>query len=80
MRILVGLLCLLFASKVIGQNTESLPFRRVNSRFDVMMGTLFYDVLDQNGNTVQRIEQFYPLPPVAVCNNTIWGNVQNDLN
>jgi hypothetical protein len=42
-------------------------------------GMLFYDKLDLNGHIVERIEKFYPIPPVAECNQTTYGDFLSSL-
>lgn len=79
MKILLAIVCLTFVSRVCLQTTTQTPLFRVISRFDPATGALFYDMLDANGNTIQRIEQIYAVPPVAVCNSTVWSLIQQSL-
>jgi hypothetical protein len=79
MRILLAIFCLALFGRVLPQNTTQSPLYRIISRFDPATGALFYDMLDANGNTIQRIEQLYAVPPVAVCNQTIWSLIQQSL-
>jgi hypothetical protein len=45
----------------------------VAAKYQPDSGTLFYDKLDKQGYIVERIEKFYPLPPVSECNQTTYG-------
>lgn len=67
-------------STVNAQTNASEPILfRLNSRFDPVTGALFYELIDFLGNTVQRIEQYYAVPPIARCNVTLWSTVQQEL-
>lgn len=79
MKIYLAIFCLSLFTRALTQTTTQSPLYTVISRFDPATGTLFYDMLDANGNTIQRIEQFYAVPPIAVCNQTIWSVVQQSL-
>jgi len=41
---------------------------------------LFYDKLDNKLRIVERIEKFYPIPPVSICNQTTYGDFLSSLN
>lgn len=58
---------------------ETVPLFTVVSRFDALSGALFYDKLDRNGFTVQRVAQYFATPPIASCNLTLWGTILQSL-
>jgi hypothetical protein len=60
-------------------NQTTVPQFRVISRFDPISGALFYDKVDRNGFTVQRVTNYFSIPPVANCNLTLWSNVLQSL-
>jgi hypothetical protein len=39
----------------------------VYANFDALMGGLRYEIQDTNGNVLQRLEKFFPVPPVPSC-------------
>jgi len=43
------------------------------------LGMLVYDRYDSRGANVERIEKFYPIPPISECNMTSWGSIRNSL-
>lgn len=45
----------------------------VAAKYQPDSGTLFYDKLDKQGHIVERIEKFYPIPPVSECNQLTYG-------
>lgn len=45
----------------------------VAAKFQPDSGMLFYDKLDSEGRIVERIEKFYPIPPVSECSQTTYG-------
>jgi hypothetical protein len=51
----------------------------VAAKFMADLGILFYDKLDTQGHIVERIEKFYPLPPVGQCNQTTFGDFKDSL-
>lgn len=60
-------------------NSSSILFT-VRSSFDPLTGALFYNKIDSNGFTVQSANEFFPTPPIAVCeNNTSWQQFQKIL-
>ena len=64
---------------VLAQNTPgslSLGNFTVASKFMVDTGMLFYDKLDLQGHIIERIEKFYPIPPIGECNSTTFGEFQ----
>lgn len=67
----------IFAQQTAQGKIEELPVYTVVSSFDPLVGTLFYEKLDQFGNKVERIEQTYPVPPAAVCDLTKWSKFMN---
>lgn len=40
---------------------------------------LFYDKLDEEGRIVERIEKFFPIPPIASCMQTTYGEFLANL-
>jgi hypothetical protein len=45
----------------------------VAAKFQPDSGMLFYDKLDSQGRIIERIEKFYPIPPVSECNQITYG-------
>jgi hypothetical protein len=82
--ILVNLTILLLVEfyllTLIGNITGVLPPPfLIYAKFDAIMGGLLYELLDTNGNTVQRIEKFFPVPPVPSCNEVKASDLSNSL-
>ncbi len=75
---LMTIACIAFTGVEAQQNQTQTLFR-VQSRYDPLAGVLLYEKIDLRGNTVQRIEQYYPTPPIARCNLTLWSNIQQSL-
>jgi hypothetical protein len=65
----LGVYCLVLVSLVCAQqgSQEGEPLYNINSKFDPVTGSLFYEILDQNAITLQRIEEYYPVPPSTIC-------------
>lgn len=68
-------LALSWISAIKAQQNKTVVLFNVQSRYDPLAGVLQYEKIDQRGNTVQRIEQYYPTPPIASCNLTLWNNI-----
>lgn len=56
-------------------------FFNVRSTINPVQGGLTYELLDANGNVVQRVEKFFPVPPVPVCatigKDVLYRNLRN---
>lgn len=52
---------------VASQMQTSYPTFNVYARFDPVSGGLIYDILDKYAHTIQRIEKFFPVPPIPQC-------------
>ena len=75
------LLIVIGASFVASQNVISSLSSNytVAAKFMPDLGMLFYDKLDMSGHIVERIEKFFPVPPVSQCNSTTYGDLQASL-
>lgn len=77
MILFLGLNLLLFCAQ--GQQTTNASSSGIQANYTIAskyltdMGMLFYDKLDQFGNIVERIEKYFPLPPISECSSTNVG-------
>lgn len=51
----------------------------VNGQYDAGNGILYFERQDSSGNTIERMEKFYPVPPVSTCYQTTYGDVIDNL-
>ncbi|CDW90118.1 UNKNOWN [Stylonychia lemnae] len=69
----------ILASLVSSQNQSTVVFS-VRATYMPDFGILYYDRYDIYGRFIERLEYFYPLPPIGECNsNYTFGNLEQSL-